>query len=135
MNKESVVEKLKDALVPSALGGAVSVGSYYFLVDNDLSRPLPFVGTSVPTWAAIGVSSAIGGLAGSVLTEFILPYIPQNSMFAKAEDLVIPPTMAGIGSVVAMKGLIDSRVAIWPSFLVGATGEIGGQYIYHTMYH
>ncbi len=133
-NNETTVEKLKRALIPSAFAGVISVGGYYFLVDSDLTRPLPFLNMQVPTWAAVGVSSAVGGIAGSLVADFVMPYISQNQTLNKIEDMVLPPVAAGLGTVAAMKFMIDQRVELWPSFLVGAVGEVGGKYVYNYFY-
>ncbi len=127
----TTIDKLKNALIPSAISGGLSVGAYYFLVDSDLSRPLPLLGTTVPTFAAVGVSSFVGALAGEFITGYVAPMLGGGSgTMHNIEEMIIPPAMAGAGTVAAMKLLIDSRVAIWPSFLVGAVGEVGAKYIY-----
>ena len=130
MSNLSIVDKLKNALIPSAFAGAASVGVYYIIAGQDLSGTVPFASFEVPIWGAVAGSSALGTLGGEILTEFVLPMIPKNQEFAQIEEHVIPPVAAGLTTYAAMNLLVSSNTSFINAFIIGSGGSVGGKYLY-----
>lgn len=126
----SIIQKLKDATIPSLYASAASVGLYYVLIDKDISSKVPFMNQTIPVWAAVAGSSFIGGEIGSLLTEYVGPKIP---MLQEGGEIIIPPAMAGISTWLAMRTLISENTEFKNAFLIGAGGNFIGDTIYARM--
>ena len=128
---ESTLDKIKKTIVPSLFAGAASAGIFYVMYGAEIfSANVYIAGMQVPSYAAVGLSSALGTVAGEVLTEFVLPMIPSNQSFKKYEDLVIPPAIAGLATYGVMRFMISENTEFVNSVLIGAGGAVGGKYVY-----
>lgn len=124
------IEKLKNTLVPSIFAGAVGTAAFYFIYDHELMAKIPFAGTELPVGLTVGLTVGLGNMAGEVLTQFVLPLIPKNEMFQNYEEHIVPPILAGLGSFAAMKILVSENTLFLPAMVVGASGSVGGKYLY-----
>ena len=130
----STLEKLKKVFVPSVFAGAASVGVYYLLVDSDLSASVPFGGMNLPVWGAVAGSVTLGNMVGEVASEFITPMITKNMTFAKVEDAILPPALAGLGSYLAFRLLVSDQTSLVNAVIIGAGGSVAGKYVYGMVY-
>ena len=129
----SIVQKLKNATIPSIYSSVASLGLYYALVDNNLSLQVPLGNQMVPAWAAVSASAFIGAEIGSLATEFIAPKIPLVKDFEGIEMTVVPAALAGVSTWLVMKTLISPEINIRDSIIVGAGGNLIGQTLYNNM--
>lgn len=129
----SIIQKLKNATIPSIYSSAASLGLYYVLIDNNLSMQVPLGNMLVPAWAAVSVSSFIGAEIGSLATEFIAPKVPMFKDFEGIEKTVIPAGLAGLSTFLVMRTLISSEIHMRDSIIIGAGGNLIGQTLYDNM--
>lgn len=129
----SIIQKLKNATVPSVYSSIASLGLYYVLVDNDLNVQVPLGNMVVPAWAAVGVSSFIGAEIGSLATEFVAPKIPMLKDFEGVEKTVVPAALAGLSTYLVMKTLVSPDIHMRDSIIIGAGGNLIGQTLYDNM--
>lgn len=127
----SIIQKLKDATIPSVYSSVASLGLYYVLIDGNLSMSIPFANTTLPAYGAILGASFIGAEVGSLATEFVAPKIPVLKDFQGVESMVVPATMAGLSTFLAMRMLISPETELKQSFIIGAGGSLIGQNLYN----
>lgn len=130
----SIIQKLKNATIPSIFSAGASLGIYYIAVDSNLSGDVPFAGTTLPTWAAVGGASFLGAEVGQILTDLVGNKIPLLDRFEGIEKAIIPPIMSGLSTFGVMKGLISSETDFKTALIVGAGGDLIGKYAYAAMY-
>lgn len=87
------------------------------------------------TYGLVGVAN---DFAGELVHNFVLPYIPKNGKFAKAESAMLLPAL-GAGGNLAFFYLINPNIIeqagmIQPA-VIGAGSVIGGQWIYDQFIH
>lgn len=129
----SILQKLKNATIPSVYSSVASLGLYYVLVDSNLTMQVPFGNMQLPVWAAVGGASFIGAEIGMLATEFIAPKIPLIKDFEGIEMTVVPAALAGLSSWLVMRTLISSDVHLRDSIIIGAGGNLIGQTLYDNM--
>lgn len=122
----SIVQKLKDATIPSVYAAVAGVGIYYLTINQNLGDKVPFANTLLPEWAAIGGSVFLGAELGSILTEFVGPKIGAGEL----ADKVLPPVMTGASVYLVMSQLISENTNMGAAFLVGAGADVAGKYVY-----
>lgn len=127
----SIIQKLKDATVPSIYSSVASLGLYYVMVDGNLTMKVPFALTELPIYGAILGSSFIGSEIGSLATEFVAPKIPLVKDFEGLEMMAVPAALSGLSTWLAMKMLISSETEFKQAFIIGAGGNLIGQNIYN----
>ena len=127
----SIIQKLKDATIPSIYSSVASLGLYYVLVDGNLTMKVPFANTELPIYGAILGASFIGSEVGSLATEFVAPKIPLIKDFEGVEQMVIPAALSGLSTYLAMRMLISSETDFKQAMLIGAGGNLIGQNIYN----
>lgn len=129
----SILQKLKNATIPSIYTSVASVGLYYVLIDNNLNHQVPFANMQLPTWAAVGAASFLGSEIGSLVTEFVAPKIPLVKNFEGIEMAIIPAAVSGLSTWLVMKTLISPDTEFKNAFLIGAGGGLAGQTLYDSM--
>lgn len=125
----SIVQKLKDATVPSALAAVAGVGIYYVMTGQNLNDKIPFATTMLPEWAAVGGAVFIGAEVGSLLTEFVGNKLGGGEYIS----MIVPPALSGLSVYGVMSQLISADTTFSGAFIVGAGGDIAGKYIYGMM--
>lgn len=129
----SIIQKLKDATVPSIYSSVASLGLYYVLVDSNLSASVPLGNMVVPTWAAVGTASFLGSELGSLATEFVAPKIPMLKDFEGLEKTALPAALAGLSTWLVMRTLISPETDMKNAVIIGAGGNLIGQSLYNNM--
>lgn len=126
----STTQRLKNAMLPSLLSGAIGGAVYYFMYNTPEMGAIkvPFGPIELTPFMAVGGAVAAGTLVGELSTQFVLPWV-QGSGYQAMEEFAIPPALAGVGSVAAMKLLIGGDEML-PIFLLGAGSSVGAKYIY-----
>lgn len=127
----SILEKLKDASIPSLYASGASLALYYFMIDSNISMKVPVGNMEVPIWAAIGGASFIGSEIGNLATEFIIPRIPVLKDFEIVEKTLVPAALSGLSSFLVMRTLISPDVVFKDSFIIGAGGQLIGSNLYN----
>lgn len=129
MNNVPISQRIKNSIVPSLLSGSIGGAAHYFMYRavNDAVK-VPFASFEVSPFMAVGGAIAVGTLSGEILTQFALPYFQGNAMYGGLEEIAIPPAMAGVGTVAAVKFLIGGDEMLNP-FLLGAASSVGAKYI------
>lgn len=126
-----MLQKLKDATIPSLYSSAASLGLYYVMVDSNMTMQIPFANMSLPVWGAIGAASFIGAELGNLATEFVAPKIPVIENFESIEKVVVPASLSGLGTYIVMRTLISAETDLKQSFLIGAGGSLVGGALYN----
>ncbi len=127
------MKKLENTIVPSLIAGGVGAGLFVLLYGNP-GMDIPLGPIDVPAIVAVGATVAIGNAAGELLTQYVVPYIPQSKTFEKIEDVAIPVGMAGLSTYLAMRFLINSDIDFLPPLIVGGGGSLGGALVYSQIY-
>jgi hypothetical protein len=126
----SIIQKIKNATVPSVFSAGASLGIYYVLIDGNLSMEVPFANMQLPIWAAVGGASFIGAELSSLVTEFVVPKIPVIKDLSSEISAIVPPVVSGLSTYAVMRGLISEQTEFKNSFLIGAGGDLVGKYAY-----
>lgn len=129
----SIVSKLKEATIPSIYSGIASTAIYYTFIDNDMSAQIPFLNTSIPTWAGIAGTSFIGSEIGHLLDEFVIEKIPVLKDNSILENNVAPALLAGLGTYGTMMLTISKDTSLSQALMVGAGGSLIGNGLYSRM--
>lgn len=127
----SIIEKLKDATIPSLFAGVASVGVYYILIDGSLTAQVPFMNTTIPVYGAIAGATFVGAEIGELITQSgLLNNIPMIKDVQGIERGVLSPVTSGLGTWLAMRTLISPETDFKNAFIIGAGGDFVGKYAY-----
>lgn len=129
----SIIEKLKATIIPSAFAAAAGTGIYYAFVDDDLTSKIAVAGMAVPIGAVVAGTIFLGNSLGDIVTEFVVPHLPESGELKKIQDIALPPAMAGIATYAVMTTLVSDQTSLKNSLLIGAGGSVIGQYAYSYM--
>ena len=124
----SVVEKLKDELIPSLASGAVGALAASFIMGVDLNLILNVGNMEVPAWVAVGGTIAAADLVAYASKDFVLEKIPTFKNYGGLENRILPPVLAGGATYLLFRTAISSDVSLTNSFLLGAGSSIVGRY-------
>lgn len=127
---ETFKKKIENTIVPSLFAAGVGAAAYYFMYGNQGIETVPLGPLNVSLPIAVGATVFIGNTAGEVLTQFVLPMLPDDQKFKGIQEAAVPPAMAGLGVFLSMRMLVSENTEIIPSVLLGAGSSIGGKYIY-----
>ena len=115
-------------LMKGAMTGAVAAAASYLLMGEN--RSMEIAGRSVPVLVPVFA----GGMAGSVLADtahrWILPMIPGNEKYAKAESAALGIISSGAGTAFALSLLGSANFV--PTFALGAASYVASDFAYHT---
>jgi hypothetical protein len=116
----------KELLTKSVATGAIAALASMLLFENE---SIPVTGIKLPGSVAIGLGAAAGSLSADLAHKYIMPHIPANKKYEKAEFAAISVAASGLGTF-AVSNLIGSALMA-PTFAIGAGSYISGDYIYH----
>jgi hypothetical protein len=83
----------------------------------------------VPGSVAMGLGAAVGSLSADLTHKYVMPHIPANQKYEKAEFAIISVVASGVGTF-AVSNLLGSAPMI-PAFALGAGSYISRDYLYH----
>lgn len=129
----SILQKLKDATVPSIYSSVASVGLFYVLIDSNIGSSIAIGNMAVPIWAAVAGSGFIGAEIGNLLTDFVGDKIPILDNFESVQKTIVPAGLAGLSTWFVMRTLISPDVHMRDSIIIGAGGNLIGQTLYDNM--
>ncbi len=131
-DNRSIMDKVKEELIPSIFAGGVGILGASFVLGVDLSQNLSVFGMSVPTWAAIGSVIAGSDIIAYASHDFVLEKIPaiQNSGIATMENRLLAPVLSGAACYILLREGISTDVSLVNSFLLGGASSIVGKYGY-----
>lgn len=124
------MEKLKEIIAPSIISSVAAIGIYKFVLNEDLESSVPLMGSFMPAWQVLGVSSLVGSVAGEFLSDVIIPKIPKIEALGTIQDIGVPPAITGLTTYGSMRVLISEDTSFKNSFLLGASSSIVGKYVY-----
>lgn len=123
-------QRLKNLFVPSLFTAGASVGVYKFLIDEDISTKINFVGQEIPIWGVVFATSLIGNMAGELINDMVGPKLKNYQLLAGAEDIIVPPLLTGASTFGVMKFLVSNQTDFKNAMIVGAGGSFIGNYVY-----
>lgn len=123
----TILNKLREATIPSLYAAAGSVGLYYFMVDSDLTRTAEILNVDVPTWVAVSLAVFTGAEIGALIDEFVIPKIPVLKEFKTEEAFILPALGAGLGTIATMMLLVSDQSNPAQAFILGTGGAVIGQ--------
>lgn len=132
-DNRTIMEKLKDELIPSIASGAVGVLASSFLLGVDLSTNLTVGNMNIPAWVAIGGVISASDLVAYVSHDFFLEKLPALQGFATYENRLLAPVLSGASSYLLFRTAISADTSITNAVLLGAGSTIGGKYIADTL--
>jgi hypothetical protein len=86
-------------------------------------------GTKLPGSVAMGLGAPTGSLSADLVHKYIMPHIPANQKYEKAEFAVFSVAASGLGTFAVSNLLGNAPVA--HAFALGTGSYISGDYIYH----
>ena len=115
-------------LMKGAMTGAVAAAASYLLLGEN--RSMPIAGRDVPVLIPVFA----GGMAGSVLADtahrWVLPMIPGNEKYAKAESAALGILSSGAGTAIALSFVGTPNIPA--TFALGAGSYVASDFAYHT---
>ena len=133
MDNRSVIEKIKDEIVPSVIAGGIGALAASFLLGVNLSMHLPIATMQLPAWAAIGGVITVADLAAYASHDWVLEKIPTLQKIATYENRILAPALSGVATYGLFKTAISPNASLTNSFLLGAGSSIGGRYAADTL--
>jgi hypothetical protein len=116
----------KELLTKGAATGAIAALAGMLLFED---KALVIAGMRVPGSVAMGLGAAAGSLSADLAHKYVMPHIPANQKYEKAEFAIISVAASGLGTF-AVSNLIGSAPMV-PAFALGAGSYISGDYLYH----
>jgi hypothetical protein len=116
----------KELLTKGVATGVIAALAGMLLFEN---KSLYVAGVQVPGSVAMGLRAATGSVSADLAHKYIMPHIPANQKYEKAEFAAISVVASGLGTFAA-SNLIGSAPMV-PAFALGAGSYLSGDYIYH----
>ena len=116
----------KEIGIKAALTGAIAGAATMFLLDNDATTV--FAGMEVSPAIAAGAGCAVGSVTADLAHNYILPYIPQNAKYTRAESVALGIAASSLGTYVATMG---SGLPISTAAMLGGGSFVAADYTYH----
>jgi hypothetical protein len=105
--------------------GAIATVAGMLLWD---SKSISIAGIKVPGSVAMGLGAAAGSLSADLTHKYLVPHIPANQKYEKAEFAAISIAASGLGTYF-VSNMIGTDIG--PAIALGAGSYISGDYIYH----
>jgi hypothetical protein len=116
----------KELLTKGVATGAIAALAGMLLFENE---SISVAGIKLPGSVAMGLGAAAGSLSADLVHKYIMPHIPANQKYEKAEFAAISVAASCLGTF-AVSNLLGSA-PMAPAFAIGAGSYISGDYIYH----
>jgi hypothetical protein len=116
----------KELLTKGVTTGMIAALAGMLLFEND---SISVAGIKLPESVAISLGAAAGSLSADLAHKYIMPHIPTNQKYEKAEFAAISVSASGLGTF-TVSNLIGSALMA-PTFALSARSYILGDYIYH----
>ena len=134
MDNRTVMEKIKDELIPSLASGAVGAIASSFFLGVDLTMKLNVANMNLPAWAAIGGTITAADMIAYFSKDFVLEKIPVLKNYGGLEEMILPPALTGAATFMLFKTAISSDVSLTNSLLLGGGSSIAGRYAAETLH-
>ena len=134
MDNRTVMEKLKDELIPSLASGAIGAIAASFFLGVDLSMKLNIANMDMPAWAAIGGTVTAADMIAYFSKDFVLEKIPVLKNYGGLEERILPPVLTGAATFALFKTAISSDASLTNSILLGGGSSIVGRYAADTLH-
>jgi hypothetical protein len=116
----------KELLTKGIATGVIAALAGMLLFENE---SIYIAGIKLPGSVAMGLGATAGSLSANLAHKYIMPHIPANQKYEKAEFAAIFNAASGLGTF-AVSNLIGSA-PMAPAFALGTGSYISGNYIYH----
>jgi len=118
---------------PLIVGGIAAAAGYILLPGYGIDVKL--IGQTIPNYLAAGVAGAAGSLASDILSQYILPNLPQDDKLSYTEGRLLSPIITGASTAAAFwimnyNALSEAGGKI---ALIGAGSEIAGMYAWESV--
>lgn len=132
-DERTVMEKLKDEIIPSLASGAVGALASSFILGVDLNMNLNIANMNIPAWVAIGGTITVADLVAYIGHDYVLEKIPTFQSFATYENRILAPVLSGVATYALFRTAISVDTSLTNSFLLGAGSSITGRYSADTL--
>lgn len=129
-DSRSILEKMKDELIPSAIAGGIGIIAANQLMGVDLSTKINIFNFSLPAWGVIGGSIFASNSLSYGLHDMVLEKIPSIQSIATYENKLLAPALSAVFTYLALREGVSTDVSLINSALLGAGSTIGAQYAY-----
>jgi len=135
MNKDNrtFMEKIKDEIGQSVASGIVGVAIAQLALDVDLGMKIPFMGSTIPVWGALGLTIAGADALAYASHDFIVEKIPYLQNIGNVENRVAAPLLSGIATYGLLATTVSPNIALVSTMALGAGASMGGRYGYQTI--
>jgi hypothetical protein len=118
--------KWKELLTKCIATGVIAALAGMLLFENE---SISVAGIKLPGSVAMGLGAATGSLSANLVHKYIMPHIPANQKYEKAEFAAISIATSGLGTFTVSNLLGSAPMA--PTFALGTRNYISGDSIYH----
>ena len=125
----NVVKTLEQNLMQSLVAGAIGTGITLLMYPDAMGASIPVMNFELPVPIVTGLSVAAGNLGGEILSEYVLPHIPQNEMYAGYEKKIVPPVMSGLATY-GIARILTGQADLQASMIIGGGASAVGGYVY-----
>jgi hypothetical protein len=77
----------------------------------------------------MGIGAAAGSLSADLAHKYLIPHIPANQKYEKAEFAAISVVASGLGTYLVSNLIGGAKISL--AIALGAGSYISGDYIYH----
>lgn len=119
----------KEILTKASMTGAIATAAAALLIPGGSGS---LAGIQIPGSIAVGLGCAGGSVTGDLAHKYVLPHIPQNQKYLKAESAAVS-IGAAIGGAYLGMNIISGSVPILTPVLIGGGSFVASDYIYHTV--
>jgi hypothetical protein len=116
----------KELLSKGVATGAIAAVAGLLLWD---SKSISIAGIKVPGSVAMGIGAAASSLSADLAHKYLIPHIPANQKYEKAEFAAISVAASGLGTYLVSNMIGGADID--PAIALGAGSYISGDYIYH----
>jgi hypothetical protein len=116
----------KELLTKGAATGAIAALAVMLLFED---KTLSVAGIKLPGSVTMGLGATTVFLSADLAHKYIMPHIPANQKYEKAEFAAILIIASGAGTFAVSN--LNGGSLMAPSFAIGAGSYISGDYIYH----
>jgi hypothetical protein len=118
----------KEILTKGAAAGVLAAIAG-LLLSKDKNASIYVASISVPGPVALGVGASAGASIKDLAHKYLMPHIPANQKYKKAESAAICIASAGLGTYLVSNMLSGAEMG--PAIALGAGSYISSDFIYH----
>lgn len=129
-DNRTFLEKIKDEAGQSVASGIIGVIIAQVALDVNLGMKIPFMGTAIPVWGALGLTIAGADALAYASHDFIVEKIPYLEKLGNIENRVAAPLISGLATYGLLTATVSSNVSLLSTMALGGGSSILGRYGY-----